>query len=79
MKFPKVNYDALQLVITLARKLNHDKPHCPNPVTGSVVACQLCQWSSGYKVIACIQTCIIFYVKLFAKHFALFCTIQTLV
>ena len=42
-KSPRANDDALQLGGTLDRRLNHDKPHCTTPVTGSVKACQLCQ------------------------------------
>ena len=41
-KARRVNDDALQPGGTLARRLNHDKPHWPKPVTGSGVACQLC-------------------------------------
>ena len=40
-KAPRVNDDALQPGGALARRLNHDKPHCPMPVTGSEVSCQL--------------------------------------
>ena len=54
-KVPKVTDGALQPGGTLALKLNYDKPHWNNPVTGSVLACQLCQWESGWRLIANIQ------------------------
>ena len=50
-----VNDDVLQLGGALARQLNHDKAYFTNPVTGSEVACQLCQWDSGEKIIAQVQ------------------------
>ena len=46
-KAPTVNDDALQPGCALAGKLNCDKPHWPNPVIGSGVSYQLCQWDSG--------------------------------
>ena len=36
-KAPKINVYEMQPGGELARKINHDKPHWPNPVTGSVV------------------------------------------
>ena len=41
-KAPSVNDDVLQLGGTLAKQLNHYKPHWSNPVAGLVVAYQLC-------------------------------------
>ena len=76
---PKLTDDAMQPDGALSQRLNHDKPHWMKPVTGSVVAFKLCLWASGYKFIAQIQTCIIFSVKLFVKHFENFHTIRTLV
>ena len=78
-KAPKANDDALQLGGTLARQLNHDKPHWPNPLTGSSVSYQLCQWDSGEKVIGKIQYFIIYNVKICVKHFGNFHTSRTLV
>ena len=63
----------------LARRLNHDKPQWKNPVTGSGVSCQQCKWSSGEKVIAHIQTCILCHVNLCVKHFSLFHTSRTII
>ena len=78
-KAPKVNYDALQTGVALARQLNHDKPHWPMPVTGSGLACQLCQWDSKENIIAKVQVFILCNVNLCVKHFAIFHKGQTLV
>ena len=80
MKAPKVNDDALQLGGALAKLLNHDKPHWPNTVTGSRVACIVCQWYSGEKFIPeQIKTSIICNVNLCVKQFSLFHMIRMLV
>ena len=51
IKSPRVNDDALQPWGALARLINHDKPHCTNPVAGSGVTCQLCWSSCGENII----------------------------
>ena len=74
-----VNDDALQPVFALARRINHDNPHCSIPVTGSVVDCKICQWASGENIIAQVQVFILCNVNMCVKHFVIFHTSRTLV
>ena len=53
-------------------RLNHVKSHWLNPVMFSGVACQLCLWDIGEKVIVYIQTCILCNFNICVKHLALF-------
>ena len=78
-KKPKVNDDALQPGGALARRINHDNPHCSIPVTGSVVDCKICQWASGENIIAQVQVFILCNVNMCVKHFVIFHTSRTLV
>ena len=55
MNMPRVDDYGLQPGGALARPLNNAKQHWTNPVTGSVVASQLCRWSSGQNIIAQVQ------------------------
>ena len=77
-KVPKVNDDELQPGGVLSQINNNYKPYLSKPVKFLGVACQLCIWSSGEKVILQIQNFILCNVKRFVKHFALFHMIQTL-
>ena len=78
-KVSNVNYAELQPGGELSQIINNDKPYRSKPVKGSGVACKLCIWSSGEKVILQIQNFILCNVKRFVKHFALFHMIQKLV
>ena len=78
-KEPRVNGDMLQQGGALARQLNHYKSHWINPVTGSVLACQLCRWDSGENIIVQVKFCILCNVNLCVKHFAVFHMSQTIV
>ena len=75
---PQVNDFELQPGGALSQIINNDRPYLSNPVKDSGVACQLCIWSSGEKVILQIQNFVLCNVKRFVKHFALFHMIQTL-
>ena len=55
MKAPRVHDDAMQLEGAIERLLDCDNKHWPNPVTRSVLFCQLCRWSSVEKVVSKIK------------------------
>ena len=79
MKAPRVNDDVMQSGGSLARWINHDKPHWSMPVTGLLVSCQIFLWDDGENIISQVQFWILYNVNMCVKHFALFHTSKTLV